>query len=255
MTLQSRQCGSYLISWDSATNVGRVRQNNEDALIESPEIGLFGVCDGLGGHAAGEVASRIASDTLMEFLHRNSKRPEQSLIEAVREANWRILKEQQKRPERHGMGTTLSAVWISPKGSRKSWVVHIGDSRIYHLRDRRLRQLTEDHSPVFRLHRQGVLTKEEMQKHPQKNLLDRSLGIEAQVQPDVFPVHLRDGDILLTCTDGLTDLLQDEVIESNLIERPLSEACAGLVSQANRQGGFDNISLTLVAIADIDDSS
>ncbi len=233
------------------TDVGLVRQNNEDSLIVAPEIGLFGVCDGLGGHAAGEVASEIASRTLVEWLAANPSPPQQALKRGIDTANERILREQATNPNHRGMGTTLSAIWMAPAGA-EAWIAHIGDSRIYRLRDNRLTQLTEDHSPVFRLHKQGALTKDQMLQHPQKNLLDRSLGIVPTVEPDIFPAELRLGDRILVCTDGLTDILKDREIEWLLQTPELEEATRLLLDQAKEKGGFDNISLAVVEIAEVD---
>jgi len=154
-----------------------------------------------------------------------------------------------------GMGTTLSALWMVPDDSLQSWIVHIGDSRIYRLRDGVLIQITEDHSPVFRLHKQGVLTKDQILEHPQKNLLDRSLGILSTTQPDIFQTDVRLDDLFLICTDGLTDMLRDGEIEQILKDIPFEAIALALVEEAKSRGGFDNITLALFEITEIELSS
>ncbi len=236
------------------SDVGRVRENNEDSLIEAPEIGLYGVCDGLGGHAAGEIASGIASSTLREVLSQGHGSPVSALIQAVETANRRILSQQADNPEQQGMGTTLSMLWIrseSGEGQEESsWIAHVGDSRIYRWRERKLHQITKDHSPVFRLHQQGYLTKDQVRQHPQRNLLDRSLGIGPNVEPDILPVSLCSGDRFLICTDGLSDALSDEEIADLLSAESLEDACLGLVDEANRRGGLDNITLVVLEVVE-----
>ena len=243
-----QQSGHYYFQWDSVSDLGKVRENNEDSLIQAPEIGLLGVCDGLGGHAAGEVASAIASATMVERLAEGCTSPKEAMAQGVLRANTKILDEQIANPSLRGMGTTLSALWIVPNDSEEIWIAHIGDSRIYLLRDGEIAQVTEDHSPVFRLHKQGVLTKDQILEHPQKNLLDRSLGIMASLQPDIFQTELREDDIVLICTDGLTDALRDREIRDILVSTPFKEACSKLVRVANQRGGFDNITLTILQI-------
>lgn len=248
MNPKFQQAGHYYFQWDSVSDLGKVRENNEDSLIQAPEFGLLGVCDGLGGHAAGEVASAIASSTMVEQIAEGGNSPGEVLSQAVRRANTRILDEQAANPSLRGMGTTLSALWIVPNDSSEIWVAHIGDSRIYLLRDGEMSQVTDDHSPVFRLHKQGILTKDQILEHPQKNLLDRSLGIMVTLQPDIFPTELQDGDIVLICTDGLTDALRDREIQGILTSTPFDEACSRLVQAANQRGGYDNVTLAILEI-------
>ncbi len=251
MGTEVQRSGPFSFRCQSITDIGLVRRNNEDTLILAPEIGLLGVCDGLGGHASGEVASEIASRTLAELLARRISEPETALAEGLRIANDRILREQAEHPQHRGMGTTLSALWMVPNGSGQAWIVHIGDSRIYRLRNGRLAQITDDHSPVYRLHKQGVLTKDQMLEHPQKNLLDRSLGILPSVEPDIFLFDLRAGDRVLICTDGLTDTLRDREIEGLLADNGLEEAIHELVEAAKAKGGFDNITLAILEIVEV----
>jgi len=245
------QKGSLQYVYQARSDVGQVRSNNEDTLIEEPTMGLFGVCDGLGGHAAGEVASSIAAKTLQEFAQKASDSPDGTLESGIQEANRRILSDQAVNPEHRGMGTTVTSLWLVPENSGSGWIGHVGDSRMYLQREDKLEQLTEDHSPVFRLFKQGVLTKDQMQQHPQKNLLDRSLGVFPQVKADVLSVPLISDDIFLICTDGLTDALSDQEIQSVLTTCPISDAADQLTAMANEKGGLDNITLVLVQILEI----
>ena len=251
MGSETYQKGSLQYVYQARSDVGQVRTNNEDSLIEEPAIGLFGVCDGLGGHAAGEVASSIAASTLEEFAQKTPESPDGTLESGIQEANRRILSDQAANAEHRGMGTTISSLWLVPDNSGSAWVGHVGDSRMYLQRADKLEQLTEDHSPVFRLFKQGVLTKDQMQQHPQKNLLDRSLGVFPQVKADVLSVSLTVDDIFLICTDGLTDGLSDQEIQSILTTSPISEAADQLTAMANEKGGLDNITVVLVQILEI----
>ncbi|MDA2927302.1 Stp1/IreP family PP2C-type Ser/Thr phosphatase [Acidobacteria bacterium AH-259-G07] len=245
------QKGSIRFVYRARSDVGRVRKNNEDCLIEAPEMGLFGVCDGLGGHAAGEIASSIAAATLKELVKEVSESPAEALKHGIQEANKRILQDQVKNPRHRGMGTTVTSLYLVPDNAAMVWIAHVGDSRIYLQQENQLSQITEDHSPVFRLYKQGLLTKEQMQRHPQKNLLDRSLGILPWVKIDVFSASLSSGDRFLICSDGLTDSLSDEDIRSILTSCSLDEAVDELIGSANDKGGSDNITLVLVKILEI----
>ena len=245
------QKGSLQYVYQARSDVGQVRSNNEDALIEEPAIGLFGVCDGLGGHAAGEVASSIAAETLKEFAQNVSESPDGTLESGILEANRRIMSDQAANPEHRGMGTTVTSLWLMPENSGSGWIGHVGDSRMYLQREDDLKQLTEDHSPVFRLFKQGVLTKDQMQHHPQKNLLDRSLGVFPQVKADVLSVPLISEDIFLICTDGLTDVLSDQEIHAILTTCSIKDAADQLTAMANDKGGPDNITVVLVQILEI----
>ena len=249
MSLPTHRCGAFQFRSHSITDVGRVRQNNEDSLIDSPKSGLFGVCDGLGGHAAGEVASAIASRTITEEIEKASGPAPEALRECLELANQRILKNQMENPLMRGMGTTVSVVWISGEHDQV-WVLHLGDSRIYHLHDGSISQVTDDHSPVYKLYQQGDLTKDQIRQHPQKNLLERSLGITSTIDPDIFELKVAAEDRLLICTDGLSDALLDSEIESLLKDHALAEAGNELVAESNRRGGLDNITIAQVQIVE-----
>lgn len=237
--------------YQARSDVGQVRTNNEDSLIEEPDLCFFGVCDGLGGHAAGEVASGIASVTLSELVEKATGTPKEILREGIEEANRRILSDQEDSPEHSGMGTTVSSLWLMPENSGLGWIGHVGDSRIYLKRGDQFTQLTEDHSPVYRLFKQGLINKDQMHHHPQKNLLDRSLGVLPSIDVDVFPVSFIVEDVFLICSDGLTDTITDGELEQYLQTDSLTEAADQLVMAANNNGGSDNISVVLVKILKI----
>lgn len=241
--------GTVRYRYQCRSDQGLVRAHNEDALLVDPDLGLFGVCDGLGGHAAGEVASSLAVETLRQSLLRTNGPGPQALVEAIREANLKILEDQQQHPERRGMGTTLSLLLLSKaSGLEPAWIAHIGDSRIYLLRGNRLQQLTEDHSPVFRLFRQGKISKEEMRNHPHKSLLEQALGLGREIEPDLLPVDLQAGDRFLVCTDGLTDALADSEIAGILLSEDWDRLTGRFVREANDRGGLDNITLVILEI-------
>jgi len=236
-------CRSQAIS-----DKGLVRTNNEDSYLADEDHKLFAVCDGLGGHAAGEIASGIAVQVLQEHIGTDTKEPAHQLIEAIQDANRRILKDQQEHPERVGMGTTLSALWIPDKTVEFGWVGHVGDSRLYLFRDGKLEQLTEDHSPIYRLYKEGSLNKEELRHHPQKNLIERSLGLSPTVNCDLFSIELKKGDIFVLCTDGLSDLLSDRDIEKTLSEEDWENMGISLVRKALSAGGFDNVTVIVLEL-------
>ena len=247
------QRGQIQFVYQAKSDVGQVRGNNEDCLVEVPVHGLFGVCDGLGGHAAGEIASAIASSTMNEIVQESSKAPETVLEAGVKEANSRIFCHQQDDPDSVGMGTTLSVVWLNPEDSL-AWIAHVGDSRIYLQRGQELNQITEDHSPVYRLYKKGLLTKEQMQRHPQKNLVERSLGVTDSVKADFFPLSLDGGDLILICSDGLTDYVTDSDIHAILSGHSPEDAVDELIAAANGKGGLDNITLVVIQITHAGDS-
>lgn len=233
------------------SEVGLVRSNNEDSYLIEQKQGLYAVCDGLGGHAAGEIASEMAATSLQGIVMCEGDSCGETLTEAILEANRRILDDQSRNPEHGGMGTTVSVLWLPRQKSPVAWVAHVGDSRIYRLREGRLEQLTEDHSPVFRLYRQGRLSKDEMRRHPQKNLIERSLGLSSSPEVDCFPTELKEGDRYLLCTDGLSDSLSDEEI-GRILSGRWDDVLENLVAAALREGGLDNITIVLLEVVEIE---
>ena len=220
----------------SATDIGRAREHNEDAyLAEEP---LFAVADGMGGHRGGDVASNMAVETL-RHAQGAGHRSWPQLLEKFREANRRVLERGGQDIELRGMGTTLTAVHLSGSEAR---IAHVGDSRAYLLRDGALHLLTEDHTLVQRMVREGRLSREGARHHPQRSILTRALGVEEDMPIDEVTLPLRDGDRMLLCTDGLTGMLSEDSIRDILLGEPEGQdACKKLIDEANRAGGDDNI--------------
>ena len=223
----------------SLTDVGRQRQSNEDSFLERAPV--FAVADGMGGARAGEVASRMAVEAF--DAPAEDAAPEEALRTVAREANRRIYEMAQGDSEHAGMGTTLTAAMVT---GREVAVGHVGDSRLYRLRDGKLKRLTEDHSLVEELMRQGRLTPEEAESHPQRSIITRALGPEPDVDVETFTHTARDGDVYLICSDGLSGMvLEDEIAEIIADSASLKEAAQRLVNAANKNGGKDNITVVL----------
>jgi protein phosphatase len=231
----------------AGTDTGRQRRANEDShLARAP---LFVVADGMGGAQAGEVASRIAIESFQDGL-RDAAAPEAALAELTQRANAHIHELSHSNAEQAGMGTTLTAVYV---GEREISVAHVGDSRAYRLRDGVLERLTEDHSLVDELLRQGRLTPEEALEHPQRSVITRALGPEGAVEVDTRSYSARDGDVYLLCSDGLTTMLaEDRLAELLLAHASLREAGEALIAAANEAGGRDNITVVLLRIEELD---
>ncbi len=224
---------------------GLTRSQNEDALLIEPP--LYAVADGMGGHRAGEIASREALTALLANAPRETDA--KALARAVRAANRAVMESAAKSRTRTGMGTTLTAAMVD---GTHVLVAHVGDSRAYLLHGGRLTRITEDHSMVADLVRQGAITEEDARFHPQRSVITRALGSDPDMVADVFEVHGEPGDRLLLATDGLTGMLPDDYI-TELLEptRTPEEAAARLVDAANRAGGYDNIT---VIVVDLDDT-
>jgi len=199
----------------SIYETGCVRKNNEDSLLVLPEVGLFAVADGMGGHNAGEIASGIAIEELKkrasELATLERDRLESWMLEAIAEANREVYEASFRNPETEGMGTTLTAIVI--KGN-KAVIGHVGDSRIYLWREGRLSLLSEDHSMVNELVRLGQLSAERARNHPHKNILSRALGIDRNTDIDCFQLEVQEGDVFLLCTDGFSNVIEDEEMVS-----------------------------------------
>lgn len=226
-----------------------MRESNEDAFVVDGPNRLFLVADGMGGHAAGEVASRIASSVVHDVIGAAGAAGDagETLGSAVRQANTRVYETQREHAEYRGMGTTLTALFFD--GPRYH-VAQVGDSRAYLLRGDRLEQLTRDHSLVWPLYENGILSKDEIVRHPQKHLVTRSIGTHPEVEVDLCSDRCREGDLYLLCSDGLTDVLGDGEIE-RILSRPAAspeDSCRQLVRSANEAGGPDNITAVVVRI-------
>jgi PPM family protein phosphatase len=230
----------------TGTDTGRQRRANEDSLLASAP--LFVVADGMGGAQAGEVASRIAVESFQLGLS-DSTAPELALAQLAREANARIHELSQANAEQAGMGTTLTAAYV---GERDVAIAHVGDSRAYCLRDGQLVRLTDDHSLVDELMRQGRLTPEEAVEHPQRSVITRALGPEGTVEVDTRSFAARPGDVYLLCSDGLTTMLSEEQIAAVLLAHPrLRDAGEMLIAAANDAGGRDNITVVLLRLEEV----
>jgi protein phosphatase len=229
----------------AVTDRGRKRPSNEDAFGFSVEDGVYVVCDGMGGAAAGEIASSLAVDEMLRvFSCRSEATPLQQVAEeAIDAANLAIFSRAQRNYRLSGMGTTLVA--LAAKENRV-WVLNIGDSRCYRLRANRLEQLTLDHSLVEEQIRLGRMSRAEALRSPLKNVITRALGTQDHVTSDVFEHEVMVGDLFLLCSDGLTRELADPLIESLLCDDlPLEEQCERLVQAAKKAGGHDNITCLL----------
>ncbi len=238
------------VSFAKATNTGRVRSSNEDALFARPPV--FVVADGMGGAQAGEIASSEAVRPFEDFTP-PAAAPEAALAALIRAANQRIHAMAAENDERSGMGTTVTAAVVS--GGSVS-IVHVGDSRAYRWRGGELEQLTEDHSLVGEMLRQGKISASEAEMHPQRSIITRALGIEPEVEIDTASVDWEPGDIFLLCSDGLTSMVPDQEIATIIGEREsLEAAVAGLVDAANTHGGRDNISVILFSPGESEDQA
>ena len=241
------------------SHVGRQRQHNEDTFLVADEAKLYLVADGMGGHAAGEIASRIAVDSISEFiLHtkeddgtwphaydENYRRTTNRLMAAVRLANTRVLEAMRKDARLRGMGTTVVACLADDTTMS---VAHVGDSRAYLIRDGQLSRLTNDHSWVFEQVQAGMLTEAEAEKHPLRNVITRALGGALSVSPDAAEVESRPGDVYLLCSDGLTGMVPEEEILRVVTDSSgdIEKACQVLIDTANERGGLDNVTAILV---------
>lgn len=228
----------------AATDVGRVRDGNEDAYLVDDAMGLVAVADGIGGHRAGEVASATAVEAL-----RASITSGRTLRESIEDANSAVFAKAQTDMNLRGMGTTLTVGTLV--AGNTILLGHVGDSRAYLLHDGELRQVTVDHSLVEELVQEGRLTADEAAVHPQRSIITRSIGTDPTVAVDVYPVELTPGDRLVLCSDGLTDMVHTEEIAATLRrEDDPVRAAAALVDAANLAGGVDNITVVVVAVTD-----
>ena len=232
------------------SDLGRLRERNEDSCGEfEPESGqqLLVVADGMGGHRAGDTASRIAVETIAEKMQAPSTEPlEARLRHAFEAASERIHTMASRDSSLAGMGTTGVALLLDPGGN--SLVAHVGDSRAYRMRGKRLEALTADHSVVAELERRGMMTRQEAAVHPRRNELLRSLGVEPRVEVEVSPVSVEPGDRFLLCSDGLTGVVPNEDIAAVLDREDPEEAVRTLIDLANNRGGPDNITVQIAIV-------
>ena len=236
------------LKFGAATDVGMVRQSNEDAF--SAEGELFIVADGMGGHNAGEVASALAVTTMKSGARNGLTEPGQ-FRELVQQANTAIYTASLDDSAQSGMGTTVTALAVLPGEEPRVMVANVGDSRTYVWRNGRLDRISIDHSYVQELVNEGIITPEEARTHPRRNIVTRALGIDRSVQVDVFTYDVRTGDRLVLCSDGLVDEVSDAEIAKVIGQHSNAQECAeALIMVANTNGGRDNTTVVVVDIAD-----
>jgi len=237
------------------TDLGRVRENNEDKFeFYVPEDdttlarrgAIYIVCDGMGGHAAGQIASELAAKTFIDvYLHHPAEDPAVGMLSGVQAANRFVTDIGLAMPSRRGMGTTFSGIVLLQE---KLYTVQVGDSRIYRLRNGELLQLTFDHTYVDEMVRAGMLTAAEAETHPNKHVLARAIGGDMEVVPEIESHDLMEGDVFLLCSDGLTNHVNDQTLQDYLLAYSPSEACWKLVGQALLGGGSDNCTVMVVRV-------
>ena len=254
---------SLTVEVAAKTDVGCVRQNNEDNFGYDTRHGIFVVCDGMGGMAAGEVASKMAVDTVLNYFREAASNGQfpvvgksyegvseraNALASAIQQANEAVHQAAQAQAAQAGMGSTVVAVLV--QGAFLS-LANVGDSRIYLARNGSLQQLTNDHSLVMEQVRRGLITLAEARESEMQNIIIRALGSEPSVQPDLDDMMALPGDVLLLCSDGLTRHLTDEQLSETIAKTPdLEQSCEQLIQAAKQAGGDDNITCMLLRIAD-----
>ncbi len=231
---------------------GKVREINQDYFYISnslDEVQLYILADGMGGYNGGEIASQLAVQTAKNYIENNFKEIEkdkdsiiQLLGSSMEYANMVVYEKSKENPELQGMGTTLEICLIY---NNKAYIGHVGDSRIYRIRKQFIRKLTQDHSYVQKLVKEGTITNEQAAHHPQKNMLMKALGCNAFVEPDVMVKGFLKDDILIICSDGLTNLVDQETIYE-MASKNIEQATKDLVNLANDRGGYDNITVVII---------
>lgn len=239
----------------ASTDRGRIRENNQDYYYfsKSSKLPLFIVADGMGGHKAGEVASKMAVDVIVKVFTEadiNKLDREDVIIDTIRraivEANNVIFQKSIEDLECNGMGTTITIAYLL---NNKLIIGHIGDSRAYSIKDNELKQETEDHSLVAQLVKNGSITAKEAQFHPQKNIITRAVGTSKSIDIDIVIAEVKKDDIILLCTDGLTNMVEESEIKNIISSNEnMQSACDNLVKKANELGGIDNITVIAVKI-------
>ena len=234
------------------SDIGKVREINQDAYYISDsldQVQLYMLADGMGGYNGGEIASKLAIQSAKSYIENNFKEIEkdrESIIQLVGSsmeyANMVVYEKSKENKDLEGMGTTLEICLIY---NNKVYIGHVGDSRIYRIRKEFMRKLTQDHSYVQKLVKDGTITKEEAMHHPQKNMLMKALGCNAFVEPDVMVKGFLKEDILIMCSDGLTNLVSQEEIFKEA-KKDIEQAPKKLVEKANNNGGYDNITVVII---------
>ncbi len=247
------------MSLGARTDLGRVRENNEDKF-EFFEPGdeetlaikgrLYAVADGMGGHAAGQIASELALKTVISSYYQDSSPMiEESLRAAVQHANALIFETARAIPERSGMGTTLTALILR---GNEAFVAQVGDSRCYRLRDNKIEQITEDHSWINEQVKRGGMSEEEAALSPFKNVITRSLGVAPNVEVDIFSLDLKKNDKFLLCSDGLSNLVHMDEMREAMLNCSPSQAVWKLADIALERGGHDNVTVMIVSVDELE---
>ena len=233
------------------TDKGKKRSNNQDSIFVSdtpvgPLPNLYIVADGMGGHAAGDFASRYAISVVIDFIRKSTIRSPISLLKrAFVYASNELYKEAEKDKDKMGMGTTMVAAVVIGK---KLYVANIGDSRLYTIDDD-IKQITMDHSLVEELIRSGQLERNKGRNHPEKNIITRAMGSREEAMPDFFEIDMEEGDRVLLCSDGLSNMVEDDEIRDIVLDyKDLDDAVSALISKANYYGGNDNISVVIISL-------
>lgn len=253
------------------TDIGQRRQRNEDSYLVNDKLGLYIVADGMGGHAGGEFASKIAVSTVEEIIrgedreksHVSEDNPldtpadegtdnnqvegveQERLKEAINRAGNMIVRRAYEEPELKGMGTTAT---VMLRVDTKAFIAHVGDSRAYCVREGKIMQITEDHSLVHEQLKSGLITEEEAKTHQLKNIITRSVGVQEEVEVDTIVWQLEVGDFYLLCSDGLSNMVEDNEIQDIVTRHDVEQAARELVDLANDRGGDDNITLILLKV-------
>ena len=227
------------------THIGKVRASNQDAILVCPgKHGVYGVADGMGGHKAGDVASKIAVAVVERAL--KNEAPSVSLLRAaIEEANQIIYEEQLANPDYSGMGTTMTVIW---EDEERILLGHVGDSRAYRIRENAISQVSLDHSMVAEMVRRGLITEDEARVHPYRNIITRALGTSPTVNVDVKELDKAPGDMFLLCSDGLSEYVQSVQMNEILRKYSLENAVDVLLNMALEGGGRDNISVILAEV-------
>lgn len=239
------------------SDVGKKRTRNEDCLLVSDKLQLYVVADGMGGHSGGEYASRLAVSTMEEVISSMNTDPEATVISgvnsedtqygdrlryAIEVASQKIFDQALYDPELKGMGTTIAAMIVD---NSSAYVANVGDSRVYLLRDGKIKQVTTDHSLVSEQMRAGLISSGDARKHRLKNIITRSVGYQEEVDIDLTTLELKPYDRVILCSDGLTNMVDDEIITRSVMGQDVKASCQELIKIANDNGGDDNISVVI----------
>lgn len=237
---------AFIYTVEGMTHQGRVRENNQDSYLANLSLNLFAVADGMGGHQAGEIASRLAIEIIEDEVQKMNQPPSMKALESVvQKVNQHIHKISKENPRMKGMGTTLTLLWCYEDDL---YLAHVGDSRAYLLRSEGIWQITNDHSLLAEREKQGEFSETLSEDVRFRNILTRSVGFEVSAQPDLFHRKIERQERYLLCSDGLYSSLSYEEIYRLATKRSLSEAVSGLIELANARGGEDNLTGVLVQV-------